>query len=72
MDRFPANQSSVQLDERIALLKRKHQALEVKLGALSSENSPNQLLVKRIKQEKLVVRDQIARLESNQHPDSTA
>ena len=53
-------------------LRQEHQDLDAAVLALQAQAGPNQLQIVRIKKRKLVLRDQIAKLESQLTPDLIA
>lgn len=53
-------------------LRQEHQDLDAAVLALQAQASPNQLQIVRIKKRKLVLRDQIAKLENRLTPDLIA
>ena len=58
----------VQLEE----LRREHRALDERITELSEARVPDQLTLKRLKKHKLVLKDQITRLEDQLYPDIIA
>ncbi len=58
-----------QLQQEIALLKQDHRELDLAIVELDSRVHSNQLEVKRLKKQKLRLKDAIARLESSLIPD---
>lgn len=57
---------------RLLLLKRRHRALDEEISQLSENPWQNQLLLRRLKQEKLRIKDTIERLRSEMIPDIDA
>ena len=60
------------LRRNLELLKTEHRDLDDVILRLSESTSINQLQVKRLKKRKLVLKDQIAKLESQLLPDIIA
>jgi hypothetical protein len=60
------------LREMLAGLRQTHQDLDAAVEALSALPRPDQLQIARLKKRKLVVRDQIAKLENSLTPDLIA
>lgn len=60
------------LRERLAQLQLEHRDLDDVIGRLSEAGTANQLQVQRLKKRKLMLRDMIARLESQILPDIIA
>lgn len=60
------------INERIALLKLEHRDLDDVIDRLQSDTAPNLLQIQRLKKRKLVLKDQITRLESGEIPDIIA
>jgi len=57
---------------RLLLLKRRHRALDEEISLLASNPWQNQLLLQRLKKEKLRIKDTIERLHSEMIPDIDA
>lgn len=66
----PANDEG--LRARIAELRQEHQDLNDAVEALASMPRPDQLQIARLKKKKLVLRDEISRLEDQLTPDIIA
>lgn len=62
----------VELRARLAALRTEHRALDDQIEALSEAALANQLEVRRLKKRKLVLKDEIARLEDELFPDIIA
>ena len=60
------------LRARIAELRQEHQDLDDAVDALSARPSPDRLQIARLKKKKLVLRDEISRLEDQLTPDIIA
>lgn len=56
----------------LAALRQKHRDLDAKIHELQEQGSIDQLLVRRLKKEKLALKDQIATLEDRTTPDIIA
>lgn len=50
--------------DKVAALRREHQALEATLRAMESRPSPDQLQIARVKKRKLALRDRLLELET--------
>ncbi len=57
---------------RLLLLKRRHRALDEEIAQLALNPWQNQLLLQRLKREKLRIKDSIERLRSEMIPDIDA
>lgn len=57
---------------RLAVLKREHRDLDAAIEALHSAVNPDQLTLRRLKKQKLSLKDQIARIEDELIPDILA
>ena len=66
----PANDEG--LRARIAELRQEHQDLDDAVDALASQPRPDQLQIARLKKKKLILRDDIQRLEDQITPDIIA
>ena len=66
----PANDEG--LRSRIAELRREHQDLDDAVNALAAGPRPDQLQIARLKKKKLILRDEITRLEDQLTPDIIA
>lgn len=60
------------LRKKLELLKTEHRDLETMIGDLLRENIVNQLAVQRFKKKKLLVRDQISKINNQLLPDIIA
>ena len=58
--------------QRVALLKQEHRDLDIAIARLQVDIDADELAVKRLKKRKLLLKDQIARLESALIPDEPA
>ena len=63
---------NVEIRARLLELRQKHQDLDAAVEALSQMPTPDQLQIARLKKQKLVLRDQIAKLENMLTPDLLA
>lgn len=61
-----------EIDTRLASLKAAHRALDNRINQLAAEGRPDQIVLQRLKKQKLALRDRIAYLERNRHPDIIA
>lgn len=57
---------------KLAALKQKHRELDGKIDALQETGTGDQLTIRRLKKEKLSLKDQIAALEDRTTPDIIA
>ncbi|WP_439138547.1 YdcH family protein [Roseicyclus sp.] len=57
---------------RLEVLKRQHRDLDIAIEALHAAVNPDQLTLKRLKKQKLMLKDQIARIEDELIPDILA
>lgn len=57
---------------RLAVLKREHRDLDEAIDALQQRGSADQLAIRRLKKQKLKLKDQIARIEDILTPDIIA
>ena len=56
----------------LAILRQKHRDLDNAIEALHEQNSTDMLMIKRLKKQKLGIKDQITALEDRITPDITA
>lgn len=63
---------SPDIELRLAELRAAHRTLDDRIAELIREGFPNQLELQRLKKQKLALKDQIARLESDRLPDIIA
>jgi hypothetical protein len=66
----PANDEG--LRARIAELRQEHQDLDAAVHALERSQHPDQIQIARLKKKKLILRDEIQRLEDQLTPDIIA
>jgi hypothetical protein len=59
-------------ERRLAELRAAHRALDNQINQLVRESSADQLELQRLKKRKLALKDRIARMESDRHPDIIA
>ena len=71
-DEEASNDEDYRLREMLAHLRQTHQDLDAAVEALHVMPRPDQLQIARPKKRKLVVRDQIAKLENSLTPDLIA
>lgn len=57
---------------RLEVLRREHRDLDTAIEALHSAVNPDQLMLRRLKKQKLMLKDQIARIEDELIPDILA
>ncbi|MDG2461541.1 MAG: YdcH family protein [Luminiphilus sp.] len=70
-DQSAANEE-LSLSERLGLLQNQHRGLDQKITDLQTRPWQNQLLVQRLKKEKLRIKDAIKRLKDEMIPDLNA
>ena len=63
---------SSEIEQKLAELRAAHRALDERIAQLIREGFPDQLEVQRLKKQKLLLKDRIARLESARLPDIIA
>jgi hypothetical protein len=63
---------NVEIRARLVDLRQQHQDLDAAVAALESQPLPNQLQIARFKKQKLILRDQITKLENQLTPDIIA
>ena len=61
-----------ELQERLAALKAEHRDLDDAIHALSQRAVPDMIQIQRLKKRKLLLRDEIAKIDSNLLPDIIA
>jgi hypothetical protein len=72
MDDNIGNPERVALQERIVELKMEHRDLDAAIERLEADHAHNELEIRRLKRRKLLLKDQIARLEREIDPDVLA
>lgn len=60
------------LNERLAHLKAEHRDLDDAIQALSQRGVPDMIQIQRLKKKKLILRDEITKIESKLLPDIIA
>lgn len=65
-------EQEAELRRRLAALKLEHKDLDASVEALSAQPRPDMLQIARLKKRKLVLRDEIARLDDQLFPDIIA
>ena len=68
----PSPDEEARLRTQIAALREEHQDLDDAVRALEALPRPDQLQIARLKKKKLILRDQIAKLEDRLTPDIIA
>ena len=63
---------NVEIRAKLVELRQKHQDLDAAVEALAQMPTPDQLQIARLKKQKLVLRDQIVKLENMLTPDLLA
>lgn len=61
-----------EFERRLRELRAAHRALDNQINQLSQEGSADQLELQRLKKRKLALKDRIARIERDRHPDIIA
>jgi hypothetical protein len=64
--------SDAKLRKQVALLRQEHADLSASIDALSAAPQPDQLLIARLKRKKLVLKDEILKIEAMILPDIIA
>lgn len=57
---------------KLEVLRREHRDLDAAIQALEAQMRPDQLMLRRLKKQKLALKDQIARIEDGLIPDIIA
>jgi hypothetical protein len=65
-------QAEAAIRSELALRRQEHQDLDAAVRALESQSRSDQLQIARLKKKKLILRDQIAKLEDKLTPDIIA
>ena len=60
------------ISEKIDILKTQHRILDDKIVALEADPASDQLKIQRLKRQKLLLRDEVSRLQTNLLPDIIA
>ena len=61
-----------EISEKINILKTQHRILDDKIVALEADPASDQLKIQRLKRQKLLLRDEVSRLQTNLLPDIIA
>jgi hypothetical protein len=61
-----------EMRKQLTMLRTEHRDLDAAIAALTESGGPDQLQIARLKKRKLLLKDQIARLESELIPDLNA
>lgn len=69
---MPGKEETKALQERLLTLRQEHRDLDDAIDALVSSGSFDQIQIQRLKKRKLVLRDSIAFVERQLHPDIIA
>jgi hypothetical protein len=72
MDDNIGNPERVALQQRIVELKMEHRDLDAAIERLEADQAHDELQIRRLKRRKLLLKDQIARLERDIDPDVLA
>jgi len=72
MDDNIGNPERVALQQRIVELKMEHRDLDAAIERLEADHAHDELQIRRLKRRKLLLKDQIARLERDIDPDVLA
>jgi hypothetical protein len=72
MDANIGNPARVALQQRIVELKMEHRDLDTAIDRLAADQAHDELQLRRLKRRKLLLKDQIARLEREIDPDVLA
>lgn len=60
------------LRERLSLLKQQHRDLDVAIASLEASGTADQLQLRRLKKQKLMLKDEITQIEDQMFPDIIA
>ncbi|MFT5572862.1 MAG: hypothetical protein ACI9FR_001786 [Cryomorphaceae bacterium] len=66
---YISRQETQRLIQELATLKQEHRELDIAIDEMAIKVQANQLDIKRLKKQKLRLKDSISRLESNLIPD---
>ena len=72
MTQTTGSEELARIAQRVALLRQEHRDLDAAIARLQADRGADELAVKRLKKRKLLLKDQIARLESALIPDEPA
>ncbi|MCB2056090.1 MAG: YdcH family protein [Geminicoccaceae bacterium] len=62
----------IRIDTRLSSLRAAHRALDNRIEQLTAEGTPDQVALQRLKKQKLALKDRIAQVERESHPDIIA
>ena len=71
-DTHKVSEEEAALHARVRLLRQEHADLDASIEALGQTPTPDQLLIARLKRKKLVLRDEIVKIEARILPDIIA
>jgi hypothetical protein len=71
-DDDPSDESDVAIERRLAVMREEHQDLSDSIEALEERPQPDMLQIARLKRRKLLLKDEIVRLEDQLTPDIIA
>ncbi len=71
-DDDPSDVSDVAIERRLAVMREEHQDLSDSIEALEERPQPDMLQIARLKRRKLLLKDEIVRLEDQLMPDIIA
>ena len=71
-DDEPQSDDKAEVRLALARLRQSHQDLDAAVAALEANPQPDQLRIARLKKQKLILRDQIAKLDNRLTPDLLA
>ncbi|MDR6627482.1 hypothetical protein J2728_003821 [Caulobacter segnis] len=71
-DDDPSDDSDIAIERRLAELREEHKDLDDAIQALEERYQPDMLQIARLKKKKLVLKDEIIRLEDQLTPDIIA
>lgn len=66
------NGPGLEINIRIESVRATHRALDGRIAQLIAEGCTDQIMLQRLKRQKLALRDQLEQLVSDQHPDIIA
>lgn len=64
--------NTAQLKEQLHALLKQHRALDEKVKELEAQARPNEIELRRLKKQKLFIKDEISRIEDSLYPDIIA
>ncbi len=71
-DDDPSDESDVAIERRLAVMREEHQDLSDSIEALEERPQPDMLQIARLKRRKLLLKDEMVRLEDQLTPDIIA